>query len=238
MSIMNVCLLFKAVSINVRRKILYQHIRHNGGIIGNNTVVSDPKFTKIDLSRPYLLDIGDYCVISSGTTILTHDYSLSTIRRKYGEWIGEGGTIHIGNNCFIGMDSILLMGTSIGDNCVVGAGSVVKGKFPDNVVIAGNPARIICDLEEYYQKRKERTLHEASICVKTFIKRKGRNPLPHEMNGFKFLFCPRDDKAIKQYKLSFDCSADSPEEVYDSFMKTKPMFNDYDSFLDYCNNCD
>ncbi|WP_289004957.1 acyltransferase [uncultured Parabacteroides sp.] len=51
--------------------------------------------------------------------------------------------VSIGKNCFIGMNSIILKGTVIGDNSIVGAGSVVSGHFPENVVIAGNPARII-----------------------------------------------------------------------------------------------
>ncbi|WP_343246847.1 acyltransferase [Diplocloster hominis] len=51
--------------------------------------------------------------------------------------------IHIGRNCFLGCNSIILKGTIIGDGCVVGAGTVVAGKFEDNCVIAGNPARVI-----------------------------------------------------------------------------------------------
>ena len=51
--------------------------------------------------------------------------------------------VSIGENCFIGMNSIILKGTVIGNNSIVGAGSVVCGCFPDNVVIAGNPAKII-----------------------------------------------------------------------------------------------
>ena len=46
-------------------------------------------------------------------------------------------------SCFIGCNSIILKGTVLGDGCVVGAGAVVAGKFEDNCVIAGNPARII-----------------------------------------------------------------------------------------------
>lgn len=51
--------------------------------------------------------------------------------------------ILIGDDCFIGMNSIILKGTTIGNNVVVGAGSVVHGTFPDNCIIAGNPARVI-----------------------------------------------------------------------------------------------
>ena len=51
--------------------------------------------------------------------------------------------IEIGKNCFIGCNSIILKGTVLGDGCVVGAGAVVCGKFEDNCVIAGNPARVI-----------------------------------------------------------------------------------------------
>lgn len=56
----------------------------------------------------------------------------------------------IGKNCFIGCNSIILKGTVLGDGCVVGAGAVVCGKFEDNCVIAGNPAKVIrglwCDI--------------------------------------------------------------------------------------------
>ena len=51
--------------------------------------------------------------------------------------------IEIGKNCFIGCNSIILKGTVLGNGCVVGAGAVVCGKFEDNCVIAGNPARVI-----------------------------------------------------------------------------------------------
>ena len=56
--------------------------------------------------------------------------------------------IKIGKNCFIGCNSIILKGTVLGDGCVVGAGAVVSGKFEDNCVIAGNPARVIKRLKE------------------------------------------------------------------------------------------
>ncbi len=56
--------------------------------------------------------------------------------------------IHIGKNCFLGCNSIILKGTVLGDGCVVGAGAVVSGKFEDNCVIAGNPAKVIKRLDK------------------------------------------------------------------------------------------
>ncbi len=56
--------------------------------------------------------------------------------------------IHIGKNCFIGCNTIILKGTVLGDGCVVGAGAVVSGKFKENCVIAGNPAKVIKKLEQ------------------------------------------------------------------------------------------
>ena len=54
----------------------------------------------------------------------------------------------IGKNVFIGMGSIILKGTQIGDNTVIGAGSVVSGVIPSNVVVAGNPAKVIREIEK------------------------------------------------------------------------------------------
>lgn len=56
--------------------------------------------------------------------------------------------IIIGKNCFIGCNSIILKGAVLGDGCVVGAGAVVSGKYEDNCVIVGNPARVIKKLKE------------------------------------------------------------------------------------------
>ena len=102
-----------------------------------------------------LVSIGKECVISRDVVLLTHDYSsiraLNAIGvRGRGARILSG--ISIGNNTFIGAGSTILPGTIIGDNVIVGAGSVVKGNIPSNVVIAGNPARVLKTTAEYAEK--------------------------------------------------------------------------------------
>lgn len=105
-----------------------------------------------------LITLGDRLVVSSNVIFLTHDYSYTTGLISIGDKpktdIGILGPISIGSNVFIGMNSILLPGTTIGNNVIVGAGSVVRGKIPDNVVISGNPAIIISDIQSHTEKLK------------------------------------------------------------------------------------
>lgn len=91
------------------------------------------------------ITIGDRVQIGANTKVIDNDlHSLDPIERE----LDKRGNIRvapvkIGNDCFIGANCIVLKGTILGDRCIVGAGSVVHGTFPDNVIIAGNPAKII-----------------------------------------------------------------------------------------------
>lgn len=91
------------------------------------------------------IEIGNEVLIGGNCKIIDNDFHpLQAEKRKnqQPEDIKKAPII-IGDGCFIGANSILLKGTTLGKNCVVGAGSVVHGSFPDNVIIAGNPAKII-----------------------------------------------------------------------------------------------
>ncbi len=59
-----------------------------------------------------------------------HDYKAGLKNNKF-----KKGSIRIGKKCWIGANTIILRGTTIGDNCVIGAGCVLKGDYPDNTVI-------------------------------------------------------------------------------------------------------
>lgn len=213
---------------------LIRDLREKGAVIGENTVFFSPENVKIDFGKAFLIRIGNYCKITNGVTIIAHDYSRSVPRLAYGENVGGSAPVTIGNNCFIGMNSIVLMGTTIGDNCIISAGSVVKGTFPENVVIAGNPAKVICTLDEFYAKRKGRCLSEALECVEQIYKNTGKLPTIQQMgDGFAWLYFPRNSKTVRSCPGFFKLAGDDSNDFIKKFLESKPMFEDYNEFLDY-----
>ena len=98
-------------------------------------------------SEPFLVEIGDDCLISFGVTFLTHDGSrkicLKYIDEAKRDNIITWEKIKIGNNVFVGCHSIIMPGVNIGNDVVVGAGSIVTKDIPDGQVWAGNPAKFI-----------------------------------------------------------------------------------------------
>ena len=111
----------------------------------------------IDGTDYNLITIGDKSVISREVTLLTHDFAISRAKLALEDYLEKEmrivKPIRIGNNSFIGAKSIILPGAVIGNNTIIGAGSVVKGYIPDSVVAAGNPCKVICDIETYYKKQ-------------------------------------------------------------------------------------
>lgn len=104
----------------------------------------------IDSNWPWLISVGDNVTLATGVKLLAHDASTAKtgVRTKI-------GLIKIGNNVFIGANSLVLCNTRIGDNVVIGAGSVVTHDIPSNSVYAGNPARFICTFEEFTKRHLE-----------------------------------------------------------------------------------
>lgn len=104
----------------------------------------------IDDSHPNLITIGDKVTLAPRVHILAHDAST-----KHNIGKTRIGLVNIGNNVFIGAESIILPGVTIGDDVVIGAGSVVTKDIPSNSVAVGNPARIVCTLDEYINKKQK-----------------------------------------------------------------------------------
>lgn len=128
-------------------KIKIEQFREQGGKCGTNF-----KFYCDMPGEPCLVEIGDDVTIAKGTELLTHDNSVIKCGINATDYFGR---IIIGDSCFVGACSIIIPGVTLGDHTIVGSGSVVTKSFPEgNAVIAGNPARVICTIEDFKEKKK------------------------------------------------------------------------------------
>ena len=123
-------------------KTKIKYLRKQGMKIGENCLIGTMNFS----TEPYLIEIGDHVAIADDTEIVTHDGGVWCFRDeiKNADLFGK---VKIGNNVFIGNNCTILPNTTIGDYCIIGSGSVLRGKFPENSVIVGNPAKVIMDIK-------------------------------------------------------------------------------------------
>lgn len=203
-------------------------LRNNGVKVGKNTIVRYPLFTRIDLTRPSLITIGDNVDINKNFTIMTHDYSSFVFKNLYGEFINSSGMVNIGSNIYFGTDVIVLKGVRIGNNCIIAAGSVVVKDIPDNSVAAGVPCRVISTIDEYFEKRKKKCVEEAVEYARSIVERFGRKPVLEDFNEEFPLWC--DSSNIDLY-LS-ESNEKQLDGIKDIWLKNhKKKFKDFDEFL-------
>ena len=100
--------------------------------------------------------IGNHCgfsgvsIVSSISVVIGNDVLCGTNviigdrndhENRYPEW--QPKPVKIGDNVWIGMNSIIMRGVTIGDNSIIGAGSIVTKNIPSNVIAAGSPCKVI-----------------------------------------------------------------------------------------------
>lgn len=103
----------------------------------------------LDPGHCWLIEIGDNVTMAPRVHILCHDAS-TKIFLNY----TKIGRVIIGNNVFIGAESVVLPGVTIGNNVVIGANSTVTHDIPNNSVAVGSPARVISTLDTYLEKER------------------------------------------------------------------------------------
>jgi maltose O-acetyltransferase len=104
--------------------------------IGNDTWLSPRTVIYTHLEAPIV--IGERCDIGPGVKFITGSHQIGNSLRRAGT--GTAKPIVIGHGTWIGAESIILGGVTIGDGCIVAAGAVVTKDVPSNVLVAGVPA--------------------------------------------------------------------------------------------------
>lgn len=133
--------------MKIRSEISTEDLIKLGLVVGKNFCRQEK--TLIDQSHCWLITIGNNVTLAPRVHILAHDASTK-------HWLGytKIGRVTIGDNVFIGAGSIVLPNVKIGNNCIIGAESIVTKDIPDGSLAAGNPAKVICTVDEYISKNR------------------------------------------------------------------------------------
>lgn len=135
-----------------------EYARYKGVIIGDNCRI----YTRNFGSEPWMITVGNKVTITSGVVVLTHDGSTWLMNDEKGRRYLYR-RVEIGNNVFIGVNSIIMPGVRIEDNVIVAAGSIVTKSVPSGVIIAGNPAKIIGNYEAYQKEVLENYISDKNM---------------------------------------------------------------------------
>lgn len=145
-------------------EIMNSYYRLGGAKIGKNCLICTPIHPHRDNC---LLEIRDDVVISTDVMFVLHDFSASRVVKGTSNMFGK---ITIGNNSFVGAKSVIMYGVELGDNTIVAAGSVVTKSFLEgNIVIGGNPAKVIGTWDKL--RPKVEMYGNNAVDVKDFMER-------------------------------------------------------------------
>lgn len=104
----------------------------------------------IDPSHCWHIHIGNNVTLAPRVHILAHDASLC-----HHLGYAKIGNVVIGDNVFIGAETVVLPGVTIGNNCIIGANSTVSRNIPAGSVAVGSPARVVCKVSDYVERNKK-----------------------------------------------------------------------------------
>ena len=156
------------------------YIRSRGVKIGENCLIRDPRSFTIDLQRAHLITIGSDVQFNHNNCLVAHDNLAQLFRCKYNDYLPSNGHITIGNNVIFARDVTVLKGVTIGDNCFIGVGAIVTHDIPANSVAVGTPARVICSIDDYFERRKKESLQESFEFARGIVNRYHRRPVPED----------------------------------------------------------
>ena len=157
-----------------------KYLRSKGVKIGENCLIRDTRSFGIDLQRAHLITIGSDVMFHCNNRLIAHDGISHVFRVKYKDYLPSNGHITIGNNVKFARNVTVLKGVTIGDNCFIGFGATVTRDIPANSVAVGTPAKVICSIDEYYERRKKEALQESFEFARGIVERYHRRPVPED----------------------------------------------------------
>lgn len=148
--------------LNKLIRIIYSYLLHDnvkcakklGVKIGTRCkILDDPG--KVFGTEPWLISVGNHVEITNGVRFLSHEGAIWVIRELNKKYKNSDLFMptKVGNNVMIGMNSIIMPGVKIGNNVIIGSHSVVTKDIPDNIIVAGVPAKKISNTEGFMQKK-------------------------------------------------------------------------------------
>lgn len=154
--------------LNIENNTQYvKRLKSRGLKVGCNFNIQ--KEVILDDSHCWLIEIGDNVTLAPRVHVLCHDAST---KNHLGYTII--GRVKIGNNVFVGANTIIMPSVSIGDNVIIGANSLVTKDLKEDSVFFGSPAKFVCSIEEYLFQQKER-MENSPFFDDTFTLRGGIN---------------------------------------------------------------
>lgn len=107
-------------------------------------------------AEQFLVSIGNNVIVAANVRLITHSMESEIFNKeeKKSNFFPRFGEINIGNNVFIGADSIILPGVTIGNNVIIAAGSIVTKNIEDGLVVAGAPAKQISTYDVLKEKNR------------------------------------------------------------------------------------
>lgn len=137
---------------------LEEQARRAGVKMGNNNFINTRFWSS---AEAYLIEVGSYCGITAGVKFFTHGGGHAA-RWKYAQF-DCFGKVKLGDYVYVGNNSLIMPGVTIGNHVLIAAGSVVTKSIPDDVVVGGNPAKILCSIEDYIERNLEYNLNSKSM---------------------------------------------------------------------------
>ena len=216
------------------------YLRRIGVKIGEDCTIYVPSKTLIDEQSPWMITIGNHVRITEGVKILTHDYSWSVLKlyegvsENPGAILGASGTVEIGDNVFIGMNTIITRNVEIGNNVIIGAGSVVTSSCDHNGVYAGVPAKRIMSIDEYYEKRERAQFNEAKELAVEYFDRYGKRPGKEVFHEYFMLFETAEEAQKNDVFRNKIALCKNELDTVEYMRAHKAMFSSYDEFIEKC----